>query len=33
MGLEPGEEVAAAHPGSSPPPHLSVGPDGEILDW
>ena len=33
IGIELVEEVAAAHPGKSPPPHLAVGPDGSLLDW
>ena len=27
------EEVAAAHPGGSPRPHLVHAPDGTLLDW
>jgi galactonate dehydratase len=33
IGLELMEEVAVAHPGSSPAPHLAFGPDGAMLDW
>jgi galactonate dehydratase len=33
IGLELDEEVAAAHPGKSPPPHLVTGTDGSLLDW
>ena len=33
IGLEVVEEVAAAHPGVSPPPHLHAAPDGSFLDW
>ena len=33
IGLELVEEVAAAHPGMSPPPHLRSGSDGSLLDW
>jgi galactonate dehydratase len=33
IGLELVEEVAAAHVGGSPRPHLAFGPDGGILDW
>jgi len=33
IGVELVEEVAAAHVGSSPPPHLAFGPDGSLLDW
>ena len=27
------EDVAAAHPGGSPRPHLVHAPDGTLLDW
>jgi galactonate dehydratase len=33
IGVELIEEVAAAHPGRSPAPHLELGPDGSLLDW
>jgi galactonate dehydratase len=33
IGVELVEEVAAAHPGKSPPPHLHAAPDGSFLDW
>jgi len=33
IGVELVEEVAAAHPGTSPPPHLAFAPDGSLLDW
>jgi galactonate dehydratase len=33
IGLELDEKVAAAHPGTSPPPHLVLGSDGSLLDW
>ena len=33
IGVELVEEVAAAHPGASPPPHLAFAPDGSLLDW
>jgi galactonate dehydratase len=33
IGLELDEEVAAAHPGGSPRPHLAFAPDGGLLDW
>jgi galactonate dehydratase len=33
IGVELVEEVAAAHPGGSPPPHLRFAPDGALLDW
>jgi galactonate dehydratase len=33
IGVELVEEVAAAHPGRSPAPHLEFGPDGSLLDW
>lgn len=33
IGLEVVEEVAAAHPGGSPRPHLRFAPDGALLDW
>lgn len=33
IGVELVEEVAAAHPGRSPRPHLRFGPDGALLDW
>jgi galactonate dehydratase len=33
IGLELVEEVAAAHPGAAPPPHLHSAPDGSFLDW
>ena len=33
IGVELVEEVAAAHVGSSPPPHLAFGPDGSLLEW
>jgi len=33
IGVELIEEVAAAHPGHSPPPHLANAPDGALLDW
>ncbi len=33
IGVELVEEVAAAHPGRSPAPHLESGPDGSLLDW
>ena len=33
IGVELVEEVAAAHVGGSPPPHLAYAPDGSLLDW
>jgi galactonate dehydratase len=33
IGVELVEEVAAAHPGRSPAPHLPAAPDGSLLDW
>jgi galactonate dehydratase len=33
IGVELVEEVAAAHPGKSPRPHLVSAPDGALLDW
>jgi galactonate dehydratase len=33
IGVELVEEVASAHPGRSPRPHLRSGPDGGLLDW
>lgn len=33
IGVELVEEVAAAHPGASPPPHQHSAPDGSVLDW
>lgn len=33
IGVELIEEVAAAHPGGSPRPHLVHAPDGSLLDW
>ena len=33
IGVELVEDVAAAHVGGSPPPHLSFAPDGSLLDW
>jgi galactonate dehydratase len=33
IGVELVEEVAAAHPGRSPAPHLHSAPDGSFLDW
>jgi len=33
IGVELVEEVAAAHVGRSPRPHLEFGPDGSLLDW
>jgi galactonate dehydratase len=33
IGVELIEEVAAAHPGRSPAPHLVFAPDGSLLDW
>lgn len=33
IGVELVEEVAAAYPGTSPPPHLAFAPDGALLDW
>ena len=33
IGVELVEDVAAAHPGTSPPPHLAFAPDGSLLDW
>ena len=33
IGLELIEEVAAAHPGRSPAPHLRSAQDGGLLDW
>lgn len=33
IGVELVEEVAAAHPGRSPRPHLEHAPDGSLLDW
>ncbi|MGH3143299.1 MAG: galactonate dehydratase, partial [Gaiellales bacterium] len=32
-GVELLEEIAAAHPGGSPAPHLAFAPDGSLLDW
>jgi L-alanine-DL-glutamate epimerase-like enolase superfamily enzyme len=33
IGLELVEQAAAAHPGTSPPPHLATATDGSLLDW
>jgi galactonate dehydratase len=33
IGVELVEDVAAAHPGRSPRPHLESAPDGALLDW
>jgi galactonate dehydratase len=33
IGVDLLEEVAAAHPGGSPRPHLVHAPDGTLLDW
>lgn len=33
IGVELVEEVAAAHPGKAPAPHLVFAPDGSLLDW
>ena len=33
IGVELVEEVAAAHVGGSPRPHLAYAPDGSLLDW
>jgi galactonate dehydratase len=33
IGVELVEEVAAAHVGGSPRPHLAFAPDGSLLDW
>jgi galactonate dehydratase len=33
IGVELVEDVAAAHPGASPRPHLVFAPDGSLLDW
>ncbi|HET7929736.1 MAG TPA: galactonate dehydratase [Actinomycetota bacterium] len=33
IGVELVEEVAAAHVGTSPAPHLAFAPDGSLLDW
>jgi len=33
IGVELVEEVAAAHVGGSPRPHLVFAPDGSLLDW
>ena len=33
IGVEVVEEVAAAHPGGAPGPHLLHAPDGSLLDW
>jgi galactonate dehydratase len=33
IGVELIEDVAAAHPGRSPSPHLRHAPDGSLLDW
>jgi galactonate dehydratase len=33
IGLEFVEEVAVAHVGGSPRPHLAFAPDGALLDW
>jgi galactonate dehydratase len=33
IGVELVEEVAAAHPGRSPAPHLHAAPDGSFLAW
>jgi galactonate dehydratase len=33
IGVELVEEVAAAHVGGAPPPHLAFAPDGSLLDW
>ena len=33
IGVELIEEVAAAHPGRSPAPHLVFAPDASLLDW
>jgi galactonate dehydratase len=33
IGVELVEQVAAAHVGRSPRPHLAFAPDGSLLDW
>jgi galactonate dehydratase len=33
IGVELVEEVASAHEGRSPSPHLQTAPDGSFLDW
>ena len=33
IGVEVVEDVAAAHPGRSPAPHVHRAPDGSFLDW
>jgi galactonate dehydratase len=33
IGVDLIEEIAAAHPGGSPAPHLAFAPDGSLLDW
>ena len=33
IGIDLVEDVAAAHPGTSPPPHLVFAPDGAVVDW
>jgi galactonate dehydratase len=33
IGIELVEEIAAAHPGGSQPPHRRFAPDGSLLDW
>jgi galactonate dehydratase len=33
IGVELIEDAASAHPGRSPAPHLTFGPDGGLLDW
>jgi galactonate dehydratase len=33
IGIEIVEDIAAAHPGGSPPPHLAFAPDGALVDW
>lgn len=33
IGAELIEEVASAHPGTTPRPHTPIGPDGTLLDW
>jgi galactonate dehydratase len=33
IGVELVENVVAAHPGTSPPPHLVFADDGSLLDW
>jgi galactonate dehydratase len=33
IGVELLEQVAAAHSGRSPRPHLELAPDGALLDW